>query len=190
MDKNRCVEADSAYITFYKKPNIFIGNDTLLYGSDKIEIIPDLSIPTNKAGLKWSPKTLLSCDTCFSQYFSINKSELISVIYKDLNGCLASDSIFIDYIKEGAIAFPSAFSPNGDFKNDVFTYNGEGVKKIQYKIFNRWGEKVFESNSIEDKWDGTYKNEPQPNENYVYVSAITLINNKVLVLKGSVALIR
>ena len=190
MDKNRCVEADSAYITFYKKPNIFIGNDTLLYGSDKIEIIPDLSIPTNKAGLKWSPKTLLSCDTCFSQYFSINKPEIVSVIYKDLNGCLASDSIFIDYIKEGAIAFPSAFSPNGDFKNDVFTYNGEGVKKIQYKIFNRWGEKVFESNSIEDKWDGTYKNEPQPNENYVYVSAITLINNKVLVLKGSVALIR
>ena len=190
MDKNRCVEADSAYITFYNKPSIFIGNDTLLYGSDKIEIIPDLSIPTNKAGLKWSPKTLLSCDTCFSQYFSINKPEIVSVIYKDLNGCLASDSIFIDYIKDGAIAFPSAFSPNGDFKNDVFTYNGEGVKKIHYKIFNRWGEKVFESNNIEDKWDGTYKNEPQPNENYVYIATITLINNKVLVLKGSVALIR
>ena len=190
MDYNRCVEADTAYVSYFKTASVFIGVDTLLYGNDKIEIIPNVSTPTNKNGMKWSPASLFSCDTCFSQYFSITNPETIFVKYTDNNGCKAYDTLFIDHIKEGAIAFPSAFSPNGDFKNDFFSYNGEGAKGISLQIFNRWGEKVFESNNIDEKWDGTFKNVPQPNENYVYVATITLVNNRILFYKGSVALIR
>lgn len=190
MDVNRCVEADTAFVSFYKAASVFIGNDTLIYGNDKIEIIPILSSPSNKNGLKWSPARLFSCDTCFSQYFSIINPETVFVKYTDFNGCKAYDTLFVDYIKEGAIAFPNVFSPNGDFKNDFFSFNGEGAKNIYLQIFNRWGEKVFETNDVNDKWDGTYKNEPQPNENYVYIATITLINNRTLLFKGSVSLIR
>ena len=190
MDYNRCVEADTAFVSFHKAASVFIGNDTLIYGNDKIEIIPILSNPSNKNGLKWSPARLFSCDTCFSQYFSIINPETVFVKYTDFNGCKAYDTLFVDYIKAGAIAFPNVFSPNGDYKNDFFSYNGEGAKNIYLQIFNRWGEKVFESKNIYDKWDGTYKNEPQPNENYVYIATITLINNRTLVFKGSVTLIR
>ena len=94
-----------------------------------------------------------------------------------------------------AIAMPNAFSPNGDGSNDMFSpeFNCENPKSLSMRIFNRWGDKVFETNELSGKWDGRYKGLLQPYEVYVYyVEFIGLENNteKTFKLIGNVTLLR
>ena len=90
----------------------------------------------------------------------------------------------------GDVFFPSAFSPNGDGNNDIYRALGSGVKQFRLAVYNRWGEKVFESNNFSDGWDGYYKGVQQPMEVYVYTATVTFLNNKTRDYKGSITLIR
>tara|TARA_B110000459_G_scaffold204082_1_gene264120 strand:- start:1058 stop:3949 length:2892 start_codon:yes stop_codon:yes gene_type:complete len=86
-------------------------------------------------------------------------------------GILASDSILI--IKEDCnlttkVYIPNAFTPNGNGRNELFKVMGTNILSINGKIYNRWGELVFEWNDINDGWDGTFRNEPASSGVYIY----------------------
>jgi gliding motility-associated-like protein len=66
------------------------------------------------------------------------------------------------------VYIPNAFTPNGDGVNDTFGIRGEGSFQYSFAIFNRWGEKVFESTNPNQQWDGTYNNKPVQQGEYVY----------------------
>lgn len=86
---------------------------------------------------------------------------------------------------------PQAFTPNGDGNNDYYqTYTSCSLKYYQLRIFNRLGEKMFETNDQYGKWDGMYKDEPQPNNVYVYTVTIVDEDNETTAFKGSLMLIR
>jgi len=86
---------------------------------------------------------------------------------------------------------PNAFSPNGDGNNDIIYAKGWGLKKlIAFKIFNRYGELVFESNDFDKGWDGNYKGKPQNMETYVYTVEAETYSGKVLSRKGNISLLR
>jgi len=69
-----------------------------------------------------------------------------------------------------SVYVPSAFSPfNGDGVNDVFNVQGNGIESMNLLIFDRWGELIFETNSMDEGWDGTYKGEPAELEVYTWV---------------------
>ena len=63
---------------------------------------------------------------------------------------------------------PTAFSPNGDGLNDTFGAVGEGIETYKLTIYNRWGEVVFASHNVDQKWDGAYKGSPVPFGAYKY----------------------
>lgn len=63
---------------------------------------------------------------------------------------------------------PSAFTPNGDGVNDQFQVVGQGIDEIEILIYNRWGELIFTSSSVDQQWDGTYKGKESPSGVYVY----------------------
>jgi gliding motility-associated-like protein len=88
------------------------------------------------------------------------------------------------------IFIPNAFSPNGDSRNDYFQVLGNNLREVKLLVFNQWGEKVFESNSINQKWDGTYKGKEQPIGVYVYTVLIVYTNGLSENRKGSITLIR
>ncbi|GIV33799.1 MAG: hypothetical protein KatS3mg031_1334 [Chitinophagales bacterium] len=103
----------------------------------------------------------------------------------------------------GVIDVPNAFSPNGDGVNDLLWPRGIGVSEIEFRIYNRWGELVFEStdadivcNRLEEcdaskGWDGTYKGRPQEMDVYVYTLKAGFQNGKKTELKkGNITLIR
>ena len=69
---------------------------------------------------------------------------------------------------ESTIFFPNSFTPNGDYFNDVFEVKGYNIKKYQLLIYNRWGELIYESNSLDDMWDGYYKKYMVQEDVYVY----------------------
>ena len=87
---------------------------------------------------------------------------------------------------------PNAFSPNGDKENDVLYLYGNPLclKSMHLVIFNRWGEKVFESTDINKGWDGSYKGEIQNTAVFNYYLDATLINGDKLNKKGNISLIR
>ncbi len=88
------------------------------------------------------------------------------------------------------IDVPSAFSPNGDGINDVFYVRGEGVEKMIFKIYNRWGQLMFQTTDLSVGWDGTYKGVPQEMEVYVYTLDAVLVNGEEVSRKGNITLIR
>lgn len=96
--------------------------------------------------------------------------------------------IFIKF--NGLIGVPNAFSPNGDGINDVVKIEGKGIVKLTFRIFNRWGEKVFETFDKNVGWDGTYKGVLQEMDTYTYTVQATLINGKEVPLKGNITLLR
>src|SRR5690606_20173482 len=110
----------------------------------------------------------LSCINCANPVVRVTTTEDYVLYYSDANGCLGSDTFTIRAIPLGTIYFPNAFSPNGDGANDIYMPYGKNIKLIEYYIFNRWGEKVFESKSEFIGWDGKYKGIQQPAGIYPY----------------------
>ena len=96
-----------------------------------------------------------------------------------------------------SIFAPNAFSPNNDGVNDSFYLQGWAlledtarIEEFTLKIFNRWGERVFEAHDLSDGWDGTFKGEDAQLDHYVWIAMATALNGKVYFLRGGVTLIR
>lgn len=100
-------------------------------------------------------------------------------------------TIFVDSVIHGVI--PTAFTPNGDGRNDIFHPIGFDFHRIvEFTVFNRWGQQIFYSNNISDGWDGTFNGVPQEMGTYYYNIIVAqpegMMENKAY--KGSVTLIR
>jgi len=96
---------------------------------------------------------------------------------------------------ECRIVMPNAFTPNGDGINDYFlpNYDCNNPTSLLMRIFNRWGEKVFETTDLNGKWDGRYRGVMQPTGVYIYYVEFTGFANNVsksFQLMGSLTLIR
>ena len=101
-----------------------------------------------------------------------------------------SHSDFIKVIKNSFISRPQAFTPNGDGLNDTLEFSGTYIEMFQIKIFNRWGELMFESDSMDTGWDGTYKGKLLPGGTYTYRVKLTDLAQRKWEVNGLVALIR
>lgn len=108
----------------------------------------------------------------------------------DVGGCEDSICKTIIVTTEGAAEIPTAFSPNGDNVNDIYYVIGYGLRTFEFRIYNRWGQVVFESNDMTQGWDGTWDGEPQPLGVYAYYVRGEKFNGEEIVLKGNVTLIR
>jgi gliding motility-associated-like protein len=91
---------------------------------------------------------------------------------------------------KGLVGVANAFTPNGDGVNDVVKIEGSGIVDLVFRIYNRWGEKVFETHDKNIGWDGIYKGELQEMDAYTYAADATLINEQVVHLKGNITLLR
>lgn len=139
----------------------------------------------------WTPSEGLSCIDCpnpvASNYYYDN-SFTLTVIYN--NHCTVDASARVRVEGKPEVYIPNSFSPNGDGNNDVFLIYGPAIKTINLKIFNRWGEEVFESNNPYLGWDGTYKGVLQNPAVFVYEANITFLDDRKIFRTGSVTIIR
>lgn len=85
---------------------------------------------------------------------------------------------------------PSGFSPNGDGYNDIVYVKGYGIEKMTFRIFNRWGEKVFESTEKSKGWDGRYKGVIQEMEVYSYTLSVIFFDGTKDFKKGNITLLK
>ncbi|HXB13778.1 MAG TPA: gliding motility-associated C-terminal domain-containing protein [Bacteroidia bacterium] len=85
---------------------------------------------------------------------------------------------------------PNAFSPNNDGQNDILLVQGNCLKTMDFIIFDRWGNKVFESENIYNGWDGTYNNQPMNTGTYAYYLKATMQDGSNVEKHGNITLVR
>ncbi len=105
--------------------------------------------------------------------------------------CASRDTLNVIVIEDcGEMFVPNAFSPNGDGHNDVLKVNGICLETLTFMVFNRWGEKIFETNDQANGWDGTYKGDEMGTGVYVYRLEGKGYDGKAFSSKGNITLIR
>ena len=90
-----------------------------------------------------------------------------------------------------ALILPNAFSPNDDGLNDIFRIKYPfAVKAFSLAVYNRLGEKIFETSDMTTGWDGTFKGIKQPMDVYIWIVQLTSLNNIQQTVKGTVVLLK
>ena len=188
--------ADTSEITVVVNPlpvvdagpdrTIIAGNSTELYAN-----------ATNAAHYVWSPAEFVSCADCQTAIASPQRTTSYTVKVTSEFGCEAKDEVTVIVNCDNAQLFiANTFTPNADGHNDRFFPQGKGISTIaRLRIFNRWGELVYDVQNIPPNaelygWDGTYKNEPLKPDVFVYILDATCATGEPLQIKGDISLIR
>ena len=120
---------------------------------------------------------------------TVNKTGTFKLTASNECGSFSDEIIIIP--GECVLAVPNAFTPNGDGKNDVFRVSKTTpLASFNMQVFNRWGQKIFESRDQSQGWNGTIDNRNCDPGNYPYVIQYRKIDGTVAVLKGVLLLIR
>lgn len=151
---------------------------------------------TNDAGYNyfWQPSGTLSANDIFNPVATPLETTTYTLTIRDPNGCINQRSLTITVFnpecREPFIFVPNAFTPDGDGLNDVLFVRGAGIDELFFAVYNRWGEKVFESSSKTDGWDGSFKGKMLTPDVYGYYLEVSCLNGERYFKKGNVTLIR
>ncbi|HXS36308.1 MAG TPA: PKD domain-containing protein [Flavipsychrobacter sp.] len=166
----------------------FAGNDTI--------IVKGQSIYFNAVGgtqFTWSPATNLNDSSIGDPigYYPDTGHFDYNVHITSAFGCMTNDSIRVFVVGQGAYFVPTAFTPNGDGKNDIFSPIAIGYKKLNsFNVYNRWGQEVYHTDQIGQGWDGTYNGVKEEMGVYFWTLDITDRYGNDQKAKGNVTLIR
>jgi len=106
----------------------------------------------------------------------------------DLNGC--EDTITLPLEIALLPMLPTGFTPNGDGDNDVFRIRGGPFLSVDFRIYNNWGEQIFQTNQLEEGWDGTYLGDFVQAGVYTWTFSVQIIGGKIINGTGDVTLIK
>jgi gliding motility-associated-like protein/uncharacterized repeat protein (TIGR01451 family) len=122
--------------------------------------------------------------------FSVENYGTFAVEVMNEFGCFGRDSISFSTNCSTELFVPNAFSPNEDGENDFFQAYGIEVVKFNIKVFDRWGAFLFESNNLQQGWNGKFKGQLKENGVYVYLIEATFLDGTSIQKKGDVTLLR
>lgn len=140
---------------------------------------------------EWSPNYNITSLT--NPNVTVNPFKTTQYILNGYNSkrCTSSDTINVIVIADcGEMYVPNAFTPNNDGANDVLYVRGICLESLTFMVFNRWGEKVFETTDQRVGWDGSYKGEDLNTGVFVYRLEGKTYDGVGFSLKGNVTLIR
>lgn len=178
-DSNACSLLKNNIIVASMNPlKIFLGNDTTICPGNHLILQPG-----NYSSYLWQ-------DNSTTSTYTVTRGDIYWVRVSDTFGCVASDTIDV---KEdcGEIYFASAFTPNGDGKNDYFGPLGNlsAITNYHLTIYDRWGQLVFQSNDPFNKWDGKSKKDKTILNTFVWMTTFTY-HQKNIFRKGTVTVIK
>lgn len=151
---------------------------------------------TNLPGViySWSPQESLNQSNIPDPVASPTETTTYTLELLSPDGCSDERSITITVVdiecRNPFIYFPNTFSPDGDGSNETFGALGPFIEESYLVVFNRWGEKVFESNEVGGAWDGTRNGFPLSPDVYAYYCRVACIGGESKEFKGNVTLLR
>lgn len=170
---NECTATVRDTVEVHEKPDarIIASNYTVgdvICSSDSIKLSAGTVEPTSS--YTWSPSNFFNSHSDIPVTFArVDFTGYVKLRVEDEFGCYATDSLLIETRPCCDMQFPTAFSPNNDGKNDRFralTLGNFDVKT--FKIFNRYGQTIYEGRDITNGWDGSFNSEPQDMNTYFY----------------------
>ncbi len=194
IDANGCASLVTDQVTVKVTPPIKVTtypNDTIVYAGVQIPLLAK-SIGTFYS---WSPATGLDNPNIDNPTATAPLNDGDVVVYKVTTttsaGCQGDGYITVKVYKGPDIYMVTAFSPNGDGKNETFIPFPVGIKQLNYfRVFNRWGQMLYSTTTLNKGWDGRLAGIEQPNGVYIWMVEGVTMDNKVITKKGTVTLIR
>ena len=149
-------------ITLFPIGFVSAGEDRIIEYGESVT----LNGNSSDGNIVWTPNYKLSCLDCKQPVSNTDTTIKYTITLTDSFGCKYSDETLV--LVEGSLYIPNAFTPNGDGINDFFGPEAIDVTRYSLKIFNRWGEIIFTSNDLKNKWNGSFKGKLAQNDVYVF----------------------
>lgn len=180
---------DSAIVNYHPVP--LSGPFDSIKKIDTIFAGQSITLHSNGNGtITWNSHSTLSCTNCASPVAIPLTTTLYTAVNESPLGCRVSDEFTVVVLNDAVVAVPTGFTPNGDGLNDYFGPLGKVPDGYRLQIFNRNGEVVFRSSSINRRWDGRYNGMPQPASVFIYLVDYKDMQQKMHQQKGTFVLIR
>ncbi len=183
------LDGDSVKVVAPLPPSKF----TLFVLADQDTLLSPKKIDSGYIQYKWAPSFNLSNPLIPNPLFRANKSiEYVLNRVDPVTGCFINDVYFIDVSNAIVVSIPKAFTPNRDNLNDVLKIEyGAGLKTFNFfRIFNRFGKIVFQTNRITDSWDGRFNGLDQEMDAYTYLIDYVTYKDEHITKTGSFILLR
>ncbi len=179
---------DTALVNFAVNPRVIADAGT---DADVETGVPYRLEGNGNGSFAWSPSSVLNNAGIANPVVTIRSNTTLVLTVTDNLGCVATDTVHLRVLNGPTFYVPSAFTPNGDGLNDVFRPTPVGIQKLDYfRVFNRYGELVFETSEIGKGWNGIYKGVQQNGGNYVWAVKGIDRTGRERMMKGNVVLIR
>jgi gliding motility-associated-like protein len=161
---------------------------------DTVRLFPGNSYQFNPGGnclyFNWFPWNGLDNPNISSPITNVQASIIYTVDAKTEFGCKTTDSVVVIVEDDSEIDVANAFTPCSE-PNSIIKVQHHGIAKLgHFRIFNRWGQVVFETTNIDEGWDGRFNNEPQPIGIYIYTVEAYSYRGKRFYKQGNITLLR
>ena len=139
----------------------------------------------------WMPSTGLNNGVIQKPVFNASQEQLYRVRLTSAGGCITMDTVKVSVYDSSDIFVPKAFTPNRDGKNDLLQPFLVNITTLKFfRVYNRWGQLMFQTSDSKQGWDGMYNSKPQPIETYTWIAEGIDGNGTTIFRKGQTALIR
>jgi len=182
-DQFGCSTVLSTYIDLFIEPTISVSPTVYGFVGDTTLISAE-----GEGTIQWSPPSYISCINCHDALVSPPNNFIYTATLTDANTCKISKEVLINY--DPLVFVPNTFTPDNDQFNNTFFAVANNITEFEMLIFNRWGEIVFQSESIHQHWTGTYNGHKALDDVYVWKIKYKDLNGINFELIGHVTLLR
>lgn len=184
----QCIKLDTVDITVKQDVLVNAGPDVSVISGESVQLF---ATATNASSYLWTPATGLSATNTLSPIAKPATTTLYTLTVRNDVGCTAADNVLVTIIPY-CIRVKNAFTPNGDGINDLWQVYDQFdcLKSVTVRVFNRYGNAVYESKDYRNNWDGRYKGKSVPDGTYYAVVDFVLINGRTLTINSDLTILR
>ncbi|REJ82917.1 MAG: PKD domain-containing protein [Bacteroidetes bacterium] len=174
-----------SYIQVESVPGAFVSPDTSMDFGSSYQLLAGGGI-----SYSWSPAAGLDSTNIPNPVASPGKTTTYVVVITDALGCQTTRQVTVRIIQENRFFVPNTFTPNRDGRNDYLFVRGNNLYGLRFTVYDRWGNKVFETVNQSEGWDGTYKGKLLDPAVFTYILTVNYEDGKTVTETGNVTLIR
>lgn len=190
-DQNGCYADTTLTVVPYDSVHVaFDSSEIEINLGQEVTLAPVVQPASQNYTYIWEPASGLSCTNCLTPVASPLITTPYQITVFDEHGCRYPEQIIVNVTNELVVLVPNAFSPNGDGVNDVLNVYGISLASCTFQVFNRWGEKLFETESLTEGWDGSYRGKKAQPGVYVYFVDAVFNDGQQKQIKGSTTILQ